>query len=195
MKGLTQRILGAPGIHLLASRYGWRGLRQLSFDAKYQTGQWVFSDENPDLVRLIEKYACNGRILILGCGTAPIARALKPDSFESLLGVDLSVEAIQLASKYASNKIQFECGDMVKYHNGQSYDVILFPDSIYYAQWFLRKSLLRRWSQHLTPTGRVIVSIAQPVRYAAILKMARRNFEVDVDRALESSRGHVMVFR
>lgn len=195
MTEFVRRILGARGIHHLATRYGWKNLRRLSFDAKYEKGDWVFTDENPDLVHLVEKYSGNGNILILGCGTAPIARALKPESFQFLLGVDLSVEAINLAKRHASEKTHFECGDMVKYRSGQSFDVILFPDSIYYAHWFLRKRLLRRWSKHLTTKGRIIISIAQPVRYAAILKMARRSFKVEVDRRLETTHGHVMVFR
>src|ERR1700728_4624516 len=110
MNELVQKFLGLRGIHYFATRFGWRSLRRISFDEKFRKGDWIFAGENPDLVQLVEKYSSNGHILALGCGTASIAGALNPQSFQSFLGLDLSVEAIARACKYANDKIRFECG-------------------------------------------------------------------------------------
>lgn len=194
MKAFARRILGFRGIHYVASRFGWKGLRGLSFDAKFKQGDWVFAGENPDLVQLVEKYSSRGHILALGCGTAPIAGALNPQCFQTFLGVDLSAEAINLAGKHASEKIRFERGDMLQHQDAQAASVILFSDSVYYAPWYSRKGLLSRLSGRLAPGGRIIVTLSQPARYAGIIQMIRGNFNVEVDRALQQTCGHVLVF-
>ena len=190
----VQKFLGLRGVHYLATRFGWKSLRRISFDEKFRKGDWIFTGENPDLVQLVEKHSSNGHILALGCGTASIAGALNPQCFQSFLGVDLSTEAISMAGKYANEKIRFECGDMLQYRCARSYNVILFPNSLNYADWHSRKKLLRTSSQSLVPGGRIIVSLAQPDLYAGILKMVRQNFAVEVDRDLQPAGGRVLVF-
>jgi trans-aconitate methyltransferase len=189
-----QKFLGLRGIHYVATRFGWKSLRRTSFDEKFRKGDWIFTGENPDLVQLVEKYSSHGHILALGCGTAAIAGALKLESFQSFLGVDLSSEAISRASKYANHKIRFETGDMMQYHCARKYNVILFPNSLNYASWHSRKKLLRGSSGSLDQGGRIIVSLAQPARYAGMIKMIRKSFAVEVDRDLESAGGRVLVF-
>jgi trans-aconitate methyltransferase len=195
MNESIQRFLSLRGIHYLVTRFGWKKLRSLSFDGKFQSGDWSFSAESPELVNLVEKYATHGHILALGCGTAPIASVLNPDSFESFLGVDLSKEAIRMAAQRANEKVRFETGDMMKHRCTREYDVILFSNSLYYVSWWSRKSFLRRLTQSLSPGGRIIVSLAQPHRYAGMVAMIRRTFSVDLDRALGSGDGHVLIFR
>lgn len=195
MTELVRRILSVRGIHYLATRFGGNRLRSLSFDEKYRSGDWNFTNDDPDLVRLVEEYGASGHILVLGCGTAPIAGALKPASFQSLLGIDLSQEAIAAANKRANEKIRFEVADMVGFRCPRDYDVILFSDSLNYVSWLARRRLLQKLCRHLTPRGRMMVVIAAPARYAGILRMIRRHFEVEVDRSLRGSQRHVLVFR
>jgi hypothetical protein len=47
----------------------------------------------------------------------------------------------------------------------------------------------------LTGQGKIIVTIAQPERYANILKMIRKNFQVAEDRSFQDSARHLLVFR
>jgi trans-aconitate methyltransferase len=193
MKDSIRRFLALRGVHYLASRYGWKKLRALSFDGKYRAGDWVFSDENPDLVHLVEEYAREGHILVLGCGTAPIASALDANAFQSFLGVDLSEEAIAMANKRATAKIRFQGGDMENYQCARQFNVIVFPDSFNYVSLSSQKDVLQKLCRSLLPQGRIIVSISQPARYAGILDMIRGNFRVEVDKSLQSA-GHVLVF-
>ena len=190
-----KRLLSVRGIHYLVTRFGWKKLRSLSFDGKFQRGDWNFNNESPDFVALIEKYCSKGKILALGCGTAPISSVLDPASFEAFVGVDLSNEAIKLASQRSTEKIRFETGDMTKYNFTRKYDVILFSNSLYYVSWYSRKNFLRRLVQNLTPSGLIIISLAQPDRYAGMLRMIRRNFQIEADRQLQGGDGHVVIFR
>ena len=192
---LARRFLSSRGVHYLATRFGNTWMRSLSFDGKFDRGLWVFSDENPDFLELVERFSARGHILALGCGTASVADKLKPESFRSFLGVDLSTEAIRRANERANEKIRFEVGDMLKHRCERPYDVILFSNSLNYVNWGGRKRFLRRLTQSLTSGGRIVVSLAQPKRYAGLLKMIRRAFVVDVDRELEGQGGHVIVFR
>jgi len=189
-----QKALRIRGIHWLITRFGGKRLCRLSFDEKYKSGDWAFGSETRDLVQLVEKYSSSGHVLALGCGAAPIAGALNPVSYRSFLGIDLSSEAIAIARKQANNRIRFETGDMVSYRCSRKYDVILFPDSLYYVPFFARKRLLVKLCRGLTARGKIIVVIAHPDRYAGILKMIRQNFAVDVDRELEGTKRHVLVF-
>jgi len=196
MSALLQRFLQMQGVHWLATRVGSAKLRSLTFDGRFQTGIWDFSTESPGLVKLVEQYSAGGHILVLGCGSCPIAGLLDPASFTSFVGVDLSQEALARASRHASPAVRFELGDMVTYRCARPCDVILFSDSLYYAPPFSREKLLVRLRGELSARGRIIVAIAQPRRYAGILKMIRDHFAVEFDRELEGEAGrHILVFR
>ena len=189
------KLLSFRGIHWLATRFGWNKLRSLSFDEKYRNGDWNFNIETSDLVHLVENYSSQGHILVLGCGAAPIAGALNPNSYETFLGVDLSEEAINIANQYTTEKIRFEVGDMLKYQCPRSYDVLLFSDCLNYVPWFFRKELLRRMSRSLTPTGKIMVVLAHPEKFATMIRMIRKSFIIEEDRTLEGTDRHVLVFR
>jgi trans-aconitate methyltransferase len=195
MTRLGCRILALKGVHWLATRWGGKRLSSISFDEKFRRKDWDFSGESPDLVQLVEKYCLGGHLLLLGCGTASITKALAPGSYDTLLGVDLSKEAVSAATAFANERIRFEVGDMTRHQSSEKYSVILFSESLYYVNSFSRKKLLMRMRQQLAPQGWMIVTIADPRRYSSILSMIRRNFAVEVDRSLNASERHVVVFR
>jgi len=193
--GICNRLLGIPVVHWFATRIGPARLRARSFDVKYRSGEWDFRSDSRDLARLVEEYINKGHLLVLGCGTCSIVRDLTPNSFTSLLGIDLSVEAITRARRSSGSRERFEVGDMLTFQCQQQYDVVLFSESLYYVPGRHRAALLHSLRANLTDTGRVIVTIAEPKRYAAILKAIRLAFDVEVDRALDSGERHVLVFR
>src|ERR1041385_2690915 len=156
-----QRMLNWRGVHWLVTRFGPRKLRSLSFDEKFKSGVWRFDDESPGLARLVEKHAAGGHILVMGCGSSSIATQLSASSFESLLGVDISAEALQRSEKLGNEKVKFQMADMLEFRCPRRYDVILFAESLYYVRYGARRKLLKRMSQSLTPLGRIIVVIAR----------------------------------
>lgn len=191
---LIRGMLALPGVQYAATRFGNERLRGISFDEKFRRGHWNFSADS-ELVEILERNANGGNILILGCGAASVARATRPDSYRTILGVDISTEAIARANQHASDRIEFKQGDMETFKCDREYNVILFSESLYYVNVLKRKPLLQRLSQSLTDTGVIIVTIAQPQRYAGLLETIRSNFSVVEDRTFEGSKRHLLVFR
>ena len=163
----------------------------------YKSGRWLFDDRSRELIAAIERYALKGNILILGCGTASIVSHLNRDTFEYLLGVDLSPVAIAKARDRCGNeKIHFQVGDMLEYHCQRKQDVILFPESIYYITSTQGESLLKRLSQHLTIGGRIIITIYDPKRHMNIIAMIRRGFRAHLKEETIPGTGQcLMIFR
>lgn len=190
-----RRFLAAKGIHHLVTRFGWLGLRGLAFDEKYRRGDWTFgADGSSELANVTAAYLRQGDLLIMGCGGASVIDGLGAEAFATVLGVDLSREAIRLAGRYASDRVSFQLADMVAFECPRPFDVILFSESLYYAPASARESLLRRLSRHLKPGGVFVVTIAQAGRYASILESIRKNFMVREDRKFAGSARHLIVF-
>jgi 2-polyprenyl-6-hydroxyphenyl methylase/3-demethylubiquinone-9 3-methyltransferase len=150
MPGKLKKLFTARGLHYLFTRFGSAALRKKCFDEKYLNGEWDYSGK-PDfpLAVVVEKYAAAGHILILGCGSASVVGALKPGSFQTLLGIDLSPEAVKLASRQKSEAVRFEVGDIAEFKCGRKYDVILFAESIYYVSPLRRKKLLKYLAERI----------------------------------------------
>ena len=191
-----RRLLCLPGVQYIATRFCGPTLRRWSFDEKFRTGQWNFSGEaSRELANAVERYVEGGDILMLGCGTAAITHALKPDCFNSFLGVDLSKEAIARANLGSSDKIRFEHGDMLRFKTDQKFNVILFSESLYYLKPWQRQPMLRRSTSMLRSRGHIIVTISQPSRFAGVLQMIRRDFSIIEDRTFSDSLRHLLVLR
>lgn len=192
---MLRRLLAARGIHYLVTRFGSRKLRALAFDGKYQAGRWGGHDDGGgELAAMVSHYLRKGDLLILGCGGATVLDGLEASGLNSALGVDLSAEAVRLASRFASSRVSFVVQDMELLDCSSEYDVMLFSESLYYVPAQRQLPLLRRLSKHLKHGGAFIVTLAEPQRYADILKRIRGEFDVCIDRAIGGSSRHVIVF-
>lgn len=190
-----KQLLAARGIHYFVTRFCPARLRGLAFDEKYRRGDWNFKGESSDeLPSVIRKHLRGGDLLVLGCGGASILDSFEPAAFTSVLGVDLSTEAVRLASRFARNNIVFQVGDMVTFQCPKDYDVILFSESLYYVPSSRQEELLKRLAGHLKPGGVFIVTLAQAKRYHAIIELIRRSFNVLEDRKFENSERQLLVF-
>jgi len=189
-------ILTVPGILYFFTRFGGSALRRQAFNQKYRDGSWDYFDKehSPEMVKVIEEYAKQGRILDMGCGTGILASMLCPDSFEHYLGVDVSPEAITKAYKRKSGKIQFEISNIQSYRCKADFDLIVFEESLYYVPIF-RRRLLRRFAQHLRPGGLFVVTVADPRRFKGMIRMIRKNFQIIEDRCFQESKRLLLVFR
>lgn len=190
-----KQILAARGIHYFVTRFGPAWLRGLAFDEKYRRGDWNFKGESSDeLPSVIRKYLRAGDLLILGCGGASVLESLRKEAIGSVLGLDLSSEAVRLANRYADRNISFQTGDMVTFQCPRDYDVILFSESLYYVPSAQQEALLKRLAKHLKPGGAVIVTLAQADRYHAIIELIRGRFQVVEDHKFSNSERHLLVF-
>jgi len=190
-----RRLLAARGIHYLATRFGWRKLRSLAFDEKYRAGDWNFrTDGTGELAAVIRRYLRAGDLLIMGCGGASILEGVEASGLNSALGIDISEEAIRLASRFASARIAFRLADMETFQCPHPYDVILFSESLNYVPATRQMPLLKRLAEQLKPGGALVVTFAQAKRYADILERIRRNFAVLEDRPFPGAKRHLLVF-
>src|SRR5580704_15021259 len=121
-----KRILAAKGIHYLATRFGPARLRGMAFDEKYKRGDWNFSEDGAEMPLVVSKYLHGGDLLMLGCGSATLLGQFEPGAFRSVLGLDLSEEAIRQAREIKRENISFQVADMVTFPCPRPYDVILF---------------------------------------------------------------------
>lgn len=191
-----KQLLAARGIHYLVTRFGPARLRAMAFDEKYRRGDWNFNGEGSnELPATIRKYLHGGDLLILGCGGASILKGFTPADFSSVLGLDLSAEAVRLANRYASEHIQFQVGDMVTFQCPKGYDVILFSESLNYVPSSRQEELLKRLAGHLKPGGVFVVTLAQAQRYHAIIELIRRHFQMVEDRNFSGLERRLLVFR
>ena len=196
MRRIIKKLLAAKGIHYLVTRFGPRKLRSIAFDQKYRSGAWNFVGTNDsDLADTVRRYLRNGDLLIMGCGGASVVRELEASGLQSVLGVDLSEEAIRLARRSAPVKATFQLADMVTFECPHSYDVILFSESLYYVPGGRQVALLNRLGAHLKSGGAFVVTLAEAKRYQDIIERVRTNFRIIEDHPFPGSTRHLLVFQ
>jgi trans-aconitate methyltransferase len=185
-----------PGLHFFLTRFAPKCLRSVAFDTKYRRGDWDFAKEGPDPVGdFVRRFANHGDVLLMGCGSAFVLRDLNPREFTSVLGIDLSAEAIRRARRYAAPNVAFQQGDMATFRCPKTYDAILFSESFYYVPPLRRRPLLQRLCDSLKSRGCILITIAQPDRYRKTLSMIRRHFAILEDKQLESSDRRLLAIR
>lgn len=130
----------------------------------------------------------------MGCGTGILASRLADDSFSYYRGVDASSEAIALAEKRHTHKVEFEIGDVQSYEFQDDFDLVVFEESLYYVPFF-RHRLLNRYARRLRPGGVFVVTVADPRRFAGMIRMIRSRFQIVEDRSAPGGRRLYLVFR
>jgi SAM-dependent methyltransferase len=147
--------------------YGPAFIKKTIWEREYTLGKWNFNDNTADdcLYPYLEEYARTGSILDLGCGSGNTANELAFGAYGSYLGVDISDTALDKARRRSEvngrlQKNKFLQADFVKYVPKQSFDVILFRESLYHVPLGSVKATLDRYSKHLEERGVFIVRIA-----------------------------------
>ena len=96
-----------------------------------------------------------GVVWDIGCGAGRLLSLLEPH-FLTYVGVDISDEAIRLASARKVPGTRFYRGSFEHWTPTERADVIVFNESIYYAS--NPASMLEKYSRYLNADGRIIVS-------------------------------------
>jgi 2-polyprenyl-3-methyl-5-hydroxy-6-metoxy-1,4-benzoquinol methylase len=210
---ITQRILRI-GESALKS-YGPSGLKRILWDKEYAGNKWDFADhtENDCVYPHLEKYAANGSILDLGCGTGNTANELATNAYQKYLGVDISEVCLNKARKRSQEngraaKNQFERGDLLQFSTPQKFDVILLRESLYHVPMEKIESALNRYAKNLKDSGVFIVRLytldtdrrnptygAPKPRPTAMIGVIEREFDVVENCHYKESGSTVIVFR
>jgi trans-aconitate methyltransferase len=158
-------------------RYGPTGIKGAIWNEELAT--FVDPPNIDPVTPLIEKYAAGGRILDLGCGTGFLGEYLDANKYSAYLGVDISDSTVEGAIKRrASSKLRFAVSDIATYAPEQTFNVIVFNDSIYYIPFSKIRKVLNRYRTHLADGGVFVVRIADGKRFAKIIEEIRNNFTV-----------------
>jgi SAM-dependent methyltransferase len=190
------RLLGVKGVHYVVSRFGPARLRGIAFSEKYLNGDWNFDrDQNGELRDIVSTYLRQGDLLLLGCGAASVLDGLESRGLASALGVDLSVEAIRRARRFASAKVTFQVADMEKFQPPRCFDAILFSESLYYVAAWKQVTVLEKLAAGLKPGGVFVVTLADARRYEDIIERIRSHFHMIEDRPFKGSNRQLLVFR
>jgi trans-aconitate methyltransferase len=193
---ILNKLLVIPGVHYVVSRYAPNSIKRLAFEEKMKQGVWDYTtaDKTAELLESIGKYAHNGNILCLGCGSGSLVEALSRDSFKTFIGVDLSRDAIEKAKRLENDKIIFHLGDIYSFECNEKFNIIVFEESIYYIPPFKRLKMLKRYQKYLTDDGVFIVT-ANYKRFAQIFSMIKKNFTVLEERCFKNSSRYFSIFR
>jgi 2-polyprenyl-3-methyl-5-hydroxy-6-metoxy-1,4-benzoquinol methylase len=181
------------------------------WDKEYSGTKWDFAyNTTGDCVYShLEKYAANGSILDLGCGSGNTATELAASAYQAYVGVDISDMALKKAANRSKecgrqDKNHFECGDFLSYTPGQRFDIILFRESMYHVPLGKVKVVLDRYAKYLNENGVFIVRLfaasrengKSKYRPKAMLGIMETEFEV-VEKCQYDEKGKptVIVFR
>jgi SAM-dependent methyltransferase len=155
------------GLRALIQQYGTQGMKQRQWDHEYLHGRWDCLHRSDWMAGYIYPYllrwAEGGDILDLGCGPGTTGTHLPMGTYRRYVGVDISPVAIERARQRTIETCReafnyYECADIFRYEPKETFDVILFGDSLYYRPRTMRiRELFDRLRGSLKPTGVFII--------------------------------------
>lgn len=177
-------FLSTRGIHYVATRFGWPALRSRAFDSRFAA--WKDATD-PLLASIINRHAHGADLWLMGCGTAGVLASVNVAGFDYVHGADISETALgQARRRFPRARFYLrpmeECGVYFKA------DAIVFPESLYYVANSRQVPLLQRLRLRLSVRGVLIVTLAQPHRYAGLVESIRRHFTVIDEQRFPSGR-------
>jgi len=184
--------------------YGTPSIKKFLWNVQFSGGKWnCLNTTSGDCVyAYVEKYARDGRILDLGCGSGNTGNELEAKAYRHYTGVDISDVAIETArrrtgeNRRANKNIYFQ-SDLLTYAPTQPHDVILFRDSLYYAPMAMIGPMLERYSRYLKERGVFIVRLWGwgGSKQDTIVAIIERNFEIVEKHVSQEPKAVVIVFR
>ena len=163
------------------------------WEQQYRTGHWDFLRTLGELGRFslvvgyIHELKPQAAVLDVGCGEGLLFQRLQPRGCARYLGLDISAAAVARACEAGGGP--FICADAEEYVPTDTYDVIVFNESLYY----LNKPLetVDRYLTRLAQRGIMIVSTFPTSRRGrSILRALKRSYtlldETRISHASES---------
>jgi SAM-dependent methyltransferase len=146
--------------------YGPTRIKKAFWNQEFSGGKWNFIDDTTGdcVYEHLEQYARGGDILDLGCGPGNTANELAENAYGTYIGVDISDSALAKGVKRTiesgrATKNSFVCSDFLSYMPDQTFDVILFRESMYHIPYSQVLGLLEKYSSHLKSRGVFIIRL------------------------------------
>jgi trans-aconitate methyltransferase len=175
--------------------------KQALWNREFANGRWAGLEHTMGdcVYGFVEKYARNGDILDLGCGSGNSSVELDAKLYGNYLGVDVSDVALARAAKRSeaagrSHKNSFYQADVTAYVPKTNYNVILLRESVYYIPIGRISETLRRYAGFLKRGGVMVVRLCDREAYCEIVDIIQTHFRM-VERFDEpTSKTVVLVF-
>lgn len=163
------------------------------WEQQYQTGHWDYLRTLGELGRFslvvgyIHELKPHASVLDVGCGEGLLFQRLQPRGCARYLGLDISAAAVARACEVGGGP--FICADAEEYTPTDTYDVIVFNESLYYFKKPLETVDL--YLTRLAQRGIIIVStFPKSRRGRSILRALKRKYvlldETRISHASES---------
>jgi len=175
LKKLTDRLLKIlPYRPVRVAKEEW--------DSQYSLGKWDYLRQVGELAHysVIAGY-CHyfkpgGSFLDIGCGEGILQERLCYSGYSRYAGIDISEEAICLASGRQDEKTFFVRADVSGYCPDSKSDIIIFNECLYYFQDPM--SVMKRYESFLTEDGLFIVSMFATEKTGRIWKILEESYIV-----------------
>lgn len=155
---------GIGKVRGLLKRYGPSTLKMKLWDQEFASDHWDFIDDTASdcVYPVLARYTKGGNVLDLGCGPGNTANEMAESSYASYVGVDISDVALEKARKRTERdgrtaKNSFVCSDFLSFQTAQTFDVILFRESMYHVPLNKVRPILTHFSNQLKPGGVFVV--------------------------------------
>jgi SAM-dependent methyltransferase len=151
------------------------------WDQQYKDGIWRCLRRLPErprynqIVGYLNAFKPGGSVLDIGCGEGLMRDYLSKGAYSSYLGIDISAEAIRLATQKGYSEAEFVTADAAEYLPPESYDVIIFNEVLYYLSQPL--AVVQRYARFLKPGGLFVVSLFRTPRTEAIRKQLAETYD------------------
>jgi 2-polyprenyl-6-hydroxyphenyl methylase/3-demethylubiquinone-9 3-methyltransferase len=191
----------------LKQAWGTSAAKKDLWDSEYESGRWdnLYDTAGDFVYGYFEKYARKGRVLDLGCGSGNTSIEMDVDAYGQYTGVDISEVAVRTAADRSASaggaraqKNRYLSADTLAYVPDQSYDLILFRESIYYFPFHKIKGILERYAGNLDDGGVLLVTLVgtKPAGREKILNLIEQTFSIVEKGAIPNSdQTGVVVFR
>jgi 2-polyprenyl-3-methyl-5-hydroxy-6-metoxy-1,4-benzoquinol methylase len=140
-------------------------ISQKQWDQDYAKGKWQYLDNIRQLAHYSVimgyylYYRPHSNVLDIGCGHGVLQRRLSAVGYARYVGVDTSQHAIDQANGGRDGKTEFYCADAESYIPQETFDVLIFNESLYYFS--APAEALIQLARSVNPGGVVIVSMYQ----------------------------------
>ena len=168
---------------------------QEAWDSQYSDGEW---DHLYDLNQLshfsvvagyFQALKYGGSLLDIGCGEGIFQQKLGAHCYSKYVGVDISKEAIRKASTTTEKNTIFLAKDAREFLPKESFDAIIFNESLYYFDLKEIQDLLRRYENFLKSDGVMIISMFEVQRNTMIWQIVDSMYSIMDRTKIINSKG------
>jgi 2-polyprenyl-3-methyl-5-hydroxy-6-metoxy-1,4-benzoquinol methylase len=146
--------------------FGPGAVKRFLWESEYKTTKWEFADHTAGdpVYACLERFAKNGSILDVGCGSGNTSNEIAASAYRTYLGVDISSEALAKAARRSeangrTSKNRYQQFEFNRFHTSERFDVILFRESMYHVPIRKIPVLLDKYSQYLMDDGVFVVRL------------------------------------